>query len=215
MADAADSKSAVRKDVWVRVPPPVLLTTLAPMANGKSGYLIWMDLEMTGLDPDKERIIEMATIITDGRLNIVAEGPELVIHQPDEILDAMDAWNTSHHNASGLVSRVKKSRVTESQAEEETLQFIGRYCERSATPLAGNSVHQDRRFLARYMPRLHDYMHYRNVDVSTIKELAKRWNPSIVHRAPRKSGSHRALEDIKESISELRFYRRAFFRLDA
>lgn len=180
--------------------------------DDKAGYLIWMDLEMTGLDPDKERIIEIATIITDGRLNIIAKGPQHVIHQSDELLDAMDEWNTTHHGASGLTDRVKKSRIDESTAEEETLSFIGRYCEPRANPLAGNSVHQDRRFLSRYMPRLHDYLHYRNVDVSTIKELGRRWNPEVVQRAPRKSGSHRALEDIEESIAELRYYRRAFFK---
>lgn len=177
----------------------------------KDAYLIWMDLEMTGLDPDAERIIEIATIITDGRLNILAEGPELVIHQPDALLDGMDEWNRTHHGGSGLTERVRRSKVTEAAAEEETLTFIGRYCEPRTIPLAGNSIHQDRRFLSRYMPRLHDYLHYRNVDVSTIKELAKRWHPEVAHRAPRKSGSHRALEDIKESIAELRYYRRALF----
>jgi oligoribonuclease len=205
--------------VRVRLPPPVFARTLdiltAPQAlKDKDAYLIWMDLEMTGLDPDAERIIEIATIITDGRLNIIAEGPELVIHQSDELLGAMDDWNRTHHGGSGLTERVKRSKVTEEMAEEETLSFIGRYCEPRNIPLAGNSIHQDRRFLTRYMPRLHDYAHYRNVDVSTIKELAKRWRPSVVQKAPRKQGAHRALEDIKESINELRYYRRQFFDLE-
>jgi len=175
------------------------------------GYIVWIDLEMTGLDPSRERIIEIATVITDGQLNVVKEGPDLVVHQPQALLDAMDDWNRSHHGGSGLVERVRRSRVSESEAEEQTLSFVSQYVTKSRTaPLAGNSVHQDRRFLERYMPRLNDYLHYRNVDVSTIKELAKRWYPDV--RGYQKQNSHRALDDIRESIAELRYYRREVFR---
>ncbi len=176
----------------------------------KDGLLVWMDLEMTGLDPDRERIIEIATIITDAELRPIKEGPEFVIRQPDAILDAMDDWNTSHHGASGLTDRVRRSKVSESEAEELTLSFISRYATRARmAPLAGNSIHQDRRFLERYMPRLNDYLHYRNVDVSTIKELAKRWYPNVEPYA--KKNAHRALEDVRESIAELRHYRQRIF----
>ncbi len=181
------------------------------MASDKDQYIVWMDLEMTGLDPDAERIIEMATIITDGNLNPIKEGPEIVIHQSDEILAKMDEWNTSHHGASGLVDRVRKSKVTESAAEDMTLSFVSQYVTKARlAPLAGNSIHQDRRFLERYMPRLNDYLHYRNIDVSTVKELAKRWYPEM--RPYRKDNSHRALDDIRESISELRYFRAQLFK---
>lgn len=180
-------------------------------APKKDHYIVWMDLEMTGLDPERERIIEIATVITDGNLNTIKEGPELVVHQPDEILDAMDEWNTSHHGASGLTDRVRKSRVSESQAEEMTLSFVSQYVTRSRlAPLAGNSIHQDRRFLERYMPRLNAYLHYRNIDVSTVKELARRWYPDV--RPYQKNNNHRALDDIKESIAELRYFRAQLFR---
>lgn len=181
------------------------------MAPNKDHYIVWLDLEMTGLDPERERIIEIATVITDGNLNTLKEGPELVIHQPDAILDAMDDWNRDHHGASGLTERVRRSRITESAAEDETLSFVSQYVTKARlAPLAGNSIHQDRRFLERYMPRLNDYLHYRNIDVSTLKELARRWYPDI--RPYTKQNPHRALEDIRESIAELRYLRACMFK---
>ena len=171
--------------------------------------LVWMDLEMTGLDPEREHIIEIATIITDGELNIVAEGPSLVVHQSDDLLNAMDAWNTSHHGASGLTARVKASQLTLAEAEQQTLDFIHQYVPASTSPLCGNSIHQDRRFLVRYMPKLEAYLHYRNIDVSTVKELARRWYPAC--KAPEKKAEHLALADIRESIQELRWYREQLF----
>jgi len=179
--------------------------------SSKGNFIVWMDLEMTGLDPNRERIIEIATVVTDGNLNPIKEGPELVIHQPDEVLDAMDDWNRSHHAASGLTERVRRSRVTESEAEDQTLSFVSRYVTQArSAPLAGNSIHQDRRFLERYMPRLNDYLHYRNIDVSTVKELARRWYPELT--SYQKQNNHRALDDIRESIAELRYFRSAVFR---
>jgi oligoribonuclease len=174
--------------------------------------LVWMDLEMTGLDPERERILEMATLITDSSLEVVAEGPELVVHQPDELLAAMDEWNAKHHGESGLVGRVRASRVSEAEAEERTLAFVAAHCPAGTAPLCGNSVWQDRRFLARYMPRLDAHLHYRIVDVSTVKELARRWNPEVFAGAPEKKGAHRALNDIRESLAELAWYRSALFR---
>jgi oligoribonuclease len=179
------------------------------MAESKK-YLVWMDLEMTGLDPERERIIEMATLITDSDLNIIAEGPELVIHQPDSLLDAMDDWNKEHHGASGLIARVKASTISEADAEAQTLEFLKQYVGPRAVPLCGNSIGQDRRFLVKYMNTLNEHLHYRNVDVSTLKELVKRWYPES-YQAPRKEASHRALDDIRESINELRWYRERVF----
>ncbi len=176
------------------------------------GLLIWMDLEMTGLDPKTERIIEMATVVTDSELRILAEGPELIIHQSDEILSRMDSWNRSHHSKSGLTDRVRKSSIHEREALRLTLNFVSRFTEPQTAPLAGNSVHQDRRFLSAYMPQLEAHLHYRNVDVSTIKELVQRWYPEILPKLPQKSQTHRALDDIKESIEELRYYREHVFR---
>ncbi|WP_026195364.1 oligoribonuclease [Mariprofundus ferrooxydans] len=172
--------------------------------------LVWMDLEMTGLEPDHDTIIEIATIITDGELNILAEGPNIVIHQPDEALDAMDEWNTTHHGESGLTARVRASRTSMAAAEQKTLDFIRKYVPEGSSPLCGNSIHQDRRFLVRYMPKLESYVHYRNIDVSTIKELAKRWYPD--DKAPIKQAEHQALSDIRESINELIWYRQHIFR---
>ncbi|EAU54818.1 oligoribonuclease [Mariprofundus ferrooxydans] len=172
--------------------------------------LVWMDLEMTGLEPDHDTIIEIATIITDGELNILAEGPNIVIHQPDEALDAMDEWNTTHHGESGLTARVRASRTSMAVAEQKTLDFIRKYVPEGSSPLCGNSIHQDRRFLVRYMPKLESYVHYRNIDVSTIKELAKRWYPD--DKAPIKQAEHQALSDIRESINELIWYRQHIFR---
>ncbi len=165
-------------------------------------------MEMSGLDPDICRPLEIATLITDSKLDVLAEGPNLVIHQPDEILAAMDAWNTSHHGASGLTQSVRQSRVSCAQAEEMTLQFLSAWVEPGRAPLCGNSIGQDRRFLRRYMPRLDAYLHYRVVDISSIKELARRWYGL---KAPEKQEAHRALDDIHESIDELRFYRRVIF----
>ncbi|MDQ6997221.1 MAG: oligoribonuclease [Mariprofundus sp.] len=172
--------------------------------------LVWMGLEMTGLDPEKETIIEIATIITDSELNIVDEGPCLAIHQPDTKLDAMDEWNTTHHGQSGLTARVKRSEISMRDAELQTLDFIRRYVPEGTSPLCGNSVHQDRRFMVPYMPELEAYLHYRNIDVSTIKELSRRWYPRM--RPPRKQAVHMALVDIRESIEELVWYRQHLFR---
>jgi len=185
------------------------------MTDLRSDLLVWIDLEMTGLDPERERIIELALVLTDSELNVVAEGPELVIHQSDDLLAAMDEWNTKHHGESGLTERVRTSKVTEEQAASSVLEFLKQHCEPRTAPLAGNSVWQDRRFLARYMRDVDEYLHYRIVDVSTIKELGRRWLPDVVAAAPAKQGAHRALEDIRESITELRFYRAALFREDA
>lgn len=178
-----------------------------------SDVLVWLDMEMTGLDPGKERIIEVAAIITDGNLAELASGPDLVIHQPDEVLAAMDDWNRTHHTASGLVDRVKASAVTDDDAEAQLLAFIQAHVPspKDRPILAGNSIHQDRRFIRRYMPRLDARLHYRMVDVSTIKELARRWYPQVIGKQPPKNDTHRALDDIRESIEELRFYRAHVF----
>ena len=176
--------------------------------------LVWMDLEMTGLDAGEHRIIEIATLITDGELELVAEGPDLVIHQPEPVLDAMNEWSLEHHAASGLLERVRQSTVSESEAETRTLEFIQAHCREGAAPLAGNSIHVDRFFLRHSMPRVEAYVHYRNVDVTSIKELARRWYPRTFTKVPKKSDSHRALDDIRESIAELRFYRTHVFRAD-
>ena len=177
-----------------------------------SDVLVWLDMEMTGLDPERERIIEIATILTDGQLTEIALGPELVIRQPDEILAAMDDWNTKHHGASGLTERVRQSEITDADAEARTIAFIDAHVSSRDRPvLAGNSIHQDRRFIRRYMPALEKRLHYRMVDVSTIKELARRWYPQIIARQPAKRDTHRALDDVRESIEELRFYRAQVF----
>ncbi|MDQ6956543.1 MAG: oligoribonuclease [Mariprofundaceae bacterium] len=172
-------------------------------------YLVWMDLEMTGLDPNVDTILEIATIITDGQLNIVAEGPNIVIHQPDSVLDAMGDWCKEHHGASGLSARVRASTISMLDAEQQSLEFIKQYVPQGVSPLCGNSIHQDRRFLVPYMPTLEGYLHYRNIDVSTVKELTKRWYPHI--ETPVKAGEHLALADVRESIAELKFYREQIF----
>jgi oligoribonuclease len=177
----------------------------------ESDRLVWMDLEMSGLAVDRERILEIATIVTDGQLEIVAEGPELIVHQSDEVLAAMDAWNTEHHGASGLTERVRASTIDEAEAERQVLAFVAAHVPARAAPLAGNSIHQDRLFLARYMPTLEKHLHYRNVDVSTLKELVRRWHPKAYSERPTKRASHRALDDIRESIEELRYYRKSVF----
>ena len=174
--------------------------------------LIWIDLEMTGLDPERDRIIEIATVVTDSGLDVIAEGPVLVVHQPAAILDHMDEWNTRHHGASGLTDRVRESAVDEATAEQLTLDFLARHVPPSASPMCGNSICQDRRFLARWMPRLEAFFHYRNLDVSTLKELCQRWSP-VVAEGVTKGAAHRALDDITESIGELVYYRDHFIRL--
>jgi oligoribonuclease len=181
--------------------------------NKKEGnpFLVWMDLEMTGLDPAREKIIEIATLITDHRLKVIAEGPNLVIHQSPEILKSMDTWNQHQHGKSGLIEEVRKSRTTVRDAEDQTLRFLKRYCRPGKSPLCGNSVHHDRKFLAKYMPRLNRFLHYRHVDVSTLKELVSRWYPSR-KSAAKKKYAHRAMTDIRESIEELRGYRNHYFR---
>lgn len=176
------------------------------------GVLVWIDMEMTGLDPDVDAILEIASLVTDNDLTVLAEGPVLAIHQAEEHLAGMDAWNVEHHTASGLVERVRRSPVSVTEAEALTLGFIQRYAEKHGAPLCGNTVWQDRRFLKRYMATLEDWLHYRIVDVSTVKELARRWKPELVDRF-KKRNTHRALDDIRESVAELKHYRDAFFAL--
>lgn len=176
----------------------------------KKSNLVWIDLEMTGLSPENDRIIEIATIVTDIHLRIVGEGPEIVIHQSDERLNAMDEWNQKTHGESGLIEKVKESTIDEQEAERRTLAFVRRYATKNRSPLCGNAICQDRRFLDRYMPELSNYLHYRHLDVSTIKELAKRWRPELIDNQHKKS-KHRAKDDILESIEELRRYRDSFF----
>jgi len=173
--------------------------------------LIWIDCEMTGLDPEKERIIEVAVVVTGPRLAPRVEGPVLAIHQSDAVLDAMDAWNKGTHGRSGLIERVRASSVTEAQAEQQLVDFLARYVSRGASPMCGNTVGQDRRFLVKYMPRLEAFFHYRSIDVSTLKELARRWRPEVVD-AFSKRQAHTALADVHESIDELEHYRERFIR---
>ncbi len=173
--------------------------------------LIWIDLEMTGLSPDQDVIIEMATIVTDSELNILAEGPVIAVHQSDEILAGMDEWNTRQHGRSGLTQRVRESRIDTAAAEAQTLAFLEQWVPKGKSPMCGNSICQDRRFLARYMPALEAWFHYRHIDVSTLKELAGRWAPQV-RDSFKKAGSHLALDDIRESIAELRHYREHFIK---
>ena len=172
--------------------------------------LIWIDLEMTGLDPQTDLIIEIATIVTDSQLNLLAEGPALAIHQGDAILAAMDDWNRKQHGQSGLVDRVRASRIDEREAERQTLEFLRQHVPSGQSPMCGNSICQDRRFMARCMPELEAYFHYRNLDVSTVKELGRRWFPDRI-KGFNKSSTHLALQDIRDSIDELRFYRERLF----
>lgn len=174
--------------------------------------LIWIDLEMTGLDTQTDVIIEIATIVTDGQLNTLAEGPVLAIHQPESVLSAMDEWNQRTHGQSGLIERVKNSKINEQMAEQATLEFLNEFVPSRTSPMCGNSICQDRRFLARCMPQLEAFFHYRNLDVSTLKELARRWVPELV-KGVQKKGVHLALDDIRESIEELRYYREHLFKL--
>ena len=176
--------------------------------------LIWIDLEMTGLSPEQDRIIEIATVVTDKDLNVLGEGPIYAISQPQERLDGMDKWNTRQHGKSGLTERVKASSITEAHAELKTIEFLNQFIDPRQSPMCGNSICQDRRFLTRYMPDLEAFFHYRNLDVSTLKELAKRWNPKVSEGVV-KSGQHLALADVHDSIDELKHYRAHFLRLDA
>lgn len=173
--------------------------------------LIWIDLEMTGLDPNRDRIIEIATVITDSDLNILAEGPVLAISQPESQLALMDDWNVNTHTSTGLLNRVKLSNISEQQAEQQTIDFISQWVPENCSPICGNTIGQDRRFLFNYMPKLEKYFHYRYLDVSTIKELARRWKPEILTELTKK-GTHQALDDIKDSICELAYYRTHFFK---
>jgi oligoribonuclease len=169
--------------------------------------LIWIDMEMTGLQPDADRVIEIAMLVTDPQLNVLATGPVLVVHQPDEVLDAMDTWNKSTHAKTGLIERVRASSLTEADAERQALEFVSAHVPANVSPMCGNSICQDRRFLARWMPGLEAHFHYRNLDVSTLKELVRRWKPEL--KAFSKEGKHEALADILESIEELKFYRKS------
>ena len=185
----------------------------APATLGKSDQnLIWLDCEMTGLDPEVDRLIEIAVIVTGPNLEPRIEGPVLVIHQSDEQLDKMDAWNKGTHGRSGLIDKVKASTVTESEAEREVLDFVAKYAPKNSTPMCGNSISQDRRFLVKYMPKLEAFFHYRNLDVSSLKELAKRWHPDV-YSSFRKQQKHTALADVHESIDELAHYRERFLKL--
>ncbi|MDO5640392.1 MAG: oligoribonuclease [Neisseria sp.] len=174
--------------------------------------LCWLDMEMTGLNPDTDRIIEVAMIITDPDLNVLAQSEVYAIHQSDEVLNGMDAWNTATHGRTGLTARVRESKYTEAEVEQKLLDFMAEWVPEKATPMCGNTIHQDRRFMVRYMPRLEAYFHYRNLDVSTLKELARRWHPEVA-KGVVKRGSHQALDDIMESIEEMRYYREHFIKL--
>lgn len=176
-------------------------------------HLIWVDMEMSGLDPESNRILEVAVVVTDGQLNVVAQGPVLVIHQTDEHMATMDAWNQGTHGRSGLTEKVKQSTLTEAQGEVQILEFLKTVVPAGKSPMCGNTIHQDRRFMARYMPTLEAYFHYRNLDVSTIKELCRRWRPEV-YKGFEKKGAHTALADILESIEELRYYRDHFLSVN-
>ena len=175
-------------------------------------HLVWVDMEMTGLDPDRDRVIEIAFVVTDARLEVVAEAPVLVVHQSDVVLSGMDAWNTATHGRSGLTDKVRASMLDEGDAEREMLEFLARHVPPKTSPMCGNSICQDRRFMARFMPKLEDWFHYRNLDVSTLKELCKRWKPEVA-KGLKKHGKHEALADILESIEELKYYREHFIKI--
>lgn len=184
---------------------------LPPPSPPNEFNLVWIDMEMTGLDPDRDRVIELAAIVTDPNLNVLAEGPVFAIHQSDEVLDGMDAWNKGTHGRSGLIDRVKASTVDEAQAATEMIAFLQRYVPAGKSPMCGNSICQDRRFMARHMPTLEAFFHYRNLDVSTLKELCRRWRPELI-AGFKKHQLHTALADIRESVEELRYYRQHFIR---
>lgn len=190
-----------------------MLAIQAPQRDPRmTSNLVWIDLEMTGLDAQTDAIIEIASVVTDAELRVLAEGPDLAVQAPEAALAGMDDWNAEHHRASGLLARVRGEGVGLREAEARTMAFVERYVKAGSSPLCGNSVWQDRRFLARHMPALNAYLHYRNIDVSSVKELARRWRPDIAEQV-RKRNAHLALADIRESIAELRLYRREFFRL--
>jgi len=181
------------------------------MTNPAENNMVWMDLEMSGLDPKTCQILEIASLVTDKDLNVLEQGPALVVHQPEEVLAAMDDWNKHHHGLSGLTEAVRKSTISALEAEKQTLEFIKKHCPPKSSPLCGNTIYQDRRFLIEYMPTLESYLHYRLVDVSTIKELVKRWyGPEF--QAPQKKQKHKALDDILETVEELKFYREKVFK---
>ena len=191
-----------------------LLSAIEQIMNADhySRRLIWVDLEMTGLDSNKDEIIEIACIITDSDLGVVAVGPNIVINVRDEVLEGMDDWCKEHHGKSGLTNAVRESKVTVRDAEAQMLEFVQAHTPPKACPIAGNSVHMDKVFLNKYMPKFANHLHYRIVDVSTVKELCKRWYPTVMRKAPRKLEAHRALDDIKESIKEMQFYRKNIFQ---
>ena len=176
--------------------------------------LIWIDLEMTGLDTEQDVIIEIATIVTDKDLNVLGEGPIMAIHQPDALLDGMDEWNTRQHGQSGLTERVRISATSMAEAEQNTIEFLEQFVDAGVSPMCGNSICQDRRFLSRQMPKLEAFFHYRNLDVSSVKEIAKRWRPELL-KGFKKQGSHLAMDDIKDSIAELSYYREVFFEMES
>jgi oligoribonuclease len=188
------------------------VTPNAPSINDPMN-LIWIDLEMTGLDTERDVIIEIATIVTDKDLNVLGEGPVFAIHQPDELLDGMDEWNTRQHGRSGLTERVRNSVTTMAEAEQATIKFLQQFVDAGVSPMCGNSICQDRRFLSRQMPELEAFFHYRNLDVSSVKEIARRWRPELL-KGFKKQASHLAMDDIKDSIAELSYYRDSFFMMD-
>jgi len=195
----------------VRKSGPEKIMSQPPTPRPNETHLIWVDMEMTGLHPETDRIIEVAVVVTDSELEPVACGPVLVIHQPDEVLDAMDQWNRATHGRSGLIDKVRASELSEADAQRRLVDFLALHVPAGKSPMCGNSICQDRRFMARYMPELESWFHYRNLDVSTIKELCKRWMPEVA-RAFAKRSAHTALADIEESIDELRHYREFFFK---